>query len=231
MAKKKKETTEKEPLTKEVKKKRNQIVSLETDYQIAKIDEMLQDFPKYLQQRADEFAKEFGNYIEKNSMSGAFVPEDASRIPYFELTQHTFKPIIKVAGVSPAYSPDQIAIAFDFYAMCTEKMNEYAIYIPKLSDFCRMLNISTQKFKEYKDSTSNEQMREICYMIEDYCASVVDDSALSGRVDKIYAMFHQKSSNSRRDNDPVVNNTFVQNNNIVSDNQLKDWERKFITPE
>lgn len=229
MAKKKQEQTEELALKKEVKKKRNQVATLTTDLQIAQLDEMSKNFPKYLQERANQFAKELEEYIERNSMSGSFVPEDASRIPYFELTQHTFKPIIKVAGISPLYSADQMAIAFDFFMQCTEKMNEYAIYIPKLSDFCRMLNISTQKFKEYKDSTSNEHMREVCFMIEDYCASVVDDSALSGRIDKIYAMFHQKSSNSRRDNDPVVNNTFVQNNNIVTDSQLNDWEKKFIT--
>ena len=233
MAKKKKETTEKEPITKEVQKKRNEIVTLSTNMQIEKLDEMMKDFPTYLDERAKEFAKELEVYIEEKSMSGVYVPEDISKLPYMELCNHTFKPIIKTAGVSPIYSPEQIAIAFDFFSKCIEEMNKYEVFPPKIADFCRMLNISTTKFKEYKEA-NNEQMREVCCMIEDYCSSAIDSIALSNRFDKSttpYAMFYLKSVHGRRDNDPVVNNTFVQNNNITSESQLKDWERKFLSPD
>ena len=233
MAKKKRETNE-EPITNEVKKKRNEIVTLSTDMQIEKLDEMMKDFPKYLDERASEFAKELQSYIDEKSMSGDYVPEDISKLPYRELAQHTFKPIIKTAGISPLYSPEQMAIALDFFAMCIEEMNKYEVFAPQLAYFCRMLNISTNKFKEYKDRSNNEQMKEVCCMIDDYCSSTIDAIALSNRFDKSttpYAMFYLKSVHGRRDNDPIVNNTFVQSNNIVSDSQLRDWEKKFMTVE
>lgn len=234
MARTKKETTKKEPLTKEVQKKRNEIVTLSTDMQIEKLEEMMKDFPKYLDKRASEFATELKEYIDDKSMSGAYVPEDVSKLPYRELVQHTFKPIIKTAGVAPLYSPAQMAVALDFFAMCIEEMNKYEVFAPQLAYFCRMLNISTNKFKEYKERSNNEQMKEICCMIDDYCSSTIDAIALSNRFDKStvpYAMFYLKSVHGRRDNDPIVNNTIIQSNNIVSDSQLKDWEKKFITPE
>ncbi len=228
----KKKTTEKEPLTKEVQKKRNEIVTLSTDMQVEKLDEMMKDFPKYLNERANDFTKELKEYIENKSMSGVYVPEDISKMPFLELSQHTFKPIIKTAGVAPLYSPEQMAVALDFYAMCIEEMNKYEVFPPQLQQFCRMLNISTNKFKEYKERSNNEQMKEICCMIDDYCTSTIDLIALTNRFDKStvpYAIYYTKAVHGRRDNDPVVNNTFVQSNNIVSESQLRDWEKKFMT--
>ena len=217
-----------QPITKQIQEKRNEIVLKTTDYQLVKIDEMAEKFPKYLQKRADKFAKEYMEYIEEHSQSGSFIADDDGKIPFFELTQHAFKPIIKVAGATPAYSADQMSIALDYYMDCTEKMNQYGIYIPKVEDFCRMLNISTKKFKEYKESSNDPNMREVCYLIEDYCTAITADAAMSAQIEGKYAMFHQRSSNYRRDNDPIQNNTFIQNNGVLSDSQLNDLMKRYI---
>lgn len=208
---------------------RNKVSDLSLEVQEQKLDEMTKKFPKYLEKRAGQFTKELQTYVDSHSQSGVFIPDDLSKLPFLELKQHTFKPIIRIAGVSPMYSADQIAIALDFYSACTLKLNQYGVYVPKITDFCRMLNISTTKFKDYKDSSNDERMREACAMVEDYCASFVDDAGLGGQVDTKYAQFHQKSANNRRDTDPPQNNTFVQNNNIVSDKDLRDLEKKHLS--
>lgn len=229
MAKKKTEKKEtNQVLDRKNQKIRNEVAAYSRDMQVDMLDKMLSEFPAYLDERSKEFSKELAEYIDNHSESGSYLPEDATRIPLLQITQHAFKPVIKVAGISPKYSADQLAIAFDYFAQCTLKLNEYYIYIPKIADFCRMLNISTNKFKDYKTTSSSEEMREICYMIEDFCSSIVDDAAFNSRIEKTYAIFHQKFSNSRRDNDPVVNNNFVQNNNIMSEKEMADVMKKYI---
>lgn len=210
-------------------KTRNEVVTLSREMQTEMLDEMLAKFPQYMEKRSKEFAKELNSYIEKHSEAGSFLPEDATKIPMFELAQHAFKPVMKSLSVSPQYGPEQIAVAFEYFAQCSLKMNDYYIYVPKIADFCRMLGISTNKFKSYKETSSSEEMREICYMIEDFCSSIVDDAAFNGRIEKTYAIFHQKFSNARRDNDPVVNNNFVQNNNIMSDKEMSELMKKYIS--
>lgn len=213
---------------KEFAKKRNEVADVSLEIQEQKMDLMIKDFPKYLDKRATQFTKELKKYVDDHSQSGVFIPDDLTKMPFLELKQHTFQPIIRVAGVSPTYSADQMAIALDFYSNCTLQMNNYGIYVPKVPDFCRMMNISTVKFYNYKNSSNDERMREVCAMVEDYCASFVDDAGLGGQVDSKYAQFHQKSSNSRRDSDPPQNNTFIQNNTVMDDKQLYDLEKKYI---
>lgn len=222
-------TKERPKINKEFKEKRNAVAKASKELQVEKLDDMLQRFPEYLEGRAIQFSRELADYVKKNGISGEVMPEEMTKIPLIELTQHTFQPVIKVAGVSPKYSADQLAIAFDFYAQCTLKINQKYIYIPKIADFCRMLNISTHKFKEYKETSTNEEIREVCYMIEDFCSSIVDDAAFHGRIERTYAIFHQKFSNSKRDNDPISNNTFIQYNNIMSEKEINDLMKKYIT--
>lgn len=218
----------KKKLTNEVKKKRNEIVVAATDLQLQQLDEMSKNLPAYIDKRREEFATQLEKHIEENSAAGTYMP-DGSKLPFFEITEHIFKPIIKVAGFSPTYSADEIAIAFDFYMQCTEELNKYDMYIPQKHDFCRMMNISTDMFNNYMTTSNDEQMRETCKKIEDYCSSFVDKAALAGRFGKsIYPVFYQKSVNSRRDNDPIQNNTFVQNNNIVTDKEINDLMSKYL---
>lgn len=202
---------------------RNELVIQQARFQELKLQEMKEKLPRFLNKRRKQFAKEFDEYVKKNTIDGdVFIPEE-NRIPMFKIIQHTFKPIIKVAGLSPSYSADEISLAFDFYMDCVEKLNEAHPYTPKKEDFCHMINISTNTFDRWQTSHSDENMRNVCDKIQDYFVARVADGAFCGQIDKIYAMFHQKSSNKQRDNDPVQNNTYVQNNTIMSDDQYRDF--------
>ena len=209
-------------LTVEQVAERNELFVQQSHFQEMKLQEMKAKLPRYINKRKKEFIKEFQEYKDKNTFEGEFFPEER-RIPMFKVIQHTFRPLIKIAGASPAYSADELAVAFDFYADCVESLNDTAPYIPKIEDFCRMLNISRKTFDRYQNSTSDENMRAVCDKIQDYCVARLADGALSGQIDRIYSMFHQKSSNKQRDNDPVQNNTYIQNNTIMNDDQYKEY--------
>lgn len=201
---------------------RNEVFVQQNRYQELKLQEMKQKLPRYIKKRQKEFANEFIEYKNENTVGDQFCPDEI-RVPMFKIIQHTFRPLIKVAGGSPTYSADEMAIAFDFYVDCVEKLNEAMPYPPKIEDFCRMINISRNTFDRYQSSSSDENMRNVCDKIQDYCVARLADGAFSGRYDRIYSMFHQKSSNKQRDNEPVQNNIMVQNNTIMSDDQYRDF--------
>jgi len=209
-------------------KKSNEFeVSLQTnEYQLKQLDEMKANLPRYLRDREKEFAKKLKNYIDLNSFEGQYVP-DNNKIPLQSVTEYVFKPIIKTSGaLYPNYSANEMAVAFDFYVKCSNKLNETSVYIPKIQDFCRLLNIPVKKFRDYQKNSTDESMRNLCEMVQDYCVARTADGALLGIIDKVYSMFHQKSSNEQRDNEPIQNNILVQNNTIMSEEQFKELQSK-----
>lgn len=206
-----------------------EIVNKKTsEYQLQKLDKMKKKLPQYIKDRQKAFAKDLSEYINNGDEDEEQFINVKETIPLFKITENVFKPIIKVAGAyTPQYSSDEVALIFDFYVKCTDKLNETYIYIPKIQDFCRLLNISVNQFRNYQKSSSDENMRTICDKVQDYCVAKTADGALYGSIEKYYAVFHQKSSNQQRDNDPVQNNILIQSNNIISDEQLRELERKF----
>ena len=220
------EKTKKE--NKEVANIKNYVVKKTTEYQLQRLDELKKKLPYYIKNRKKKFAEEYDKYMQEHCVDGVLIP-DPNKIPMFDLIQHTFSPLIKIAGASPMYSADEFALAFDFYKGCAEQLNKEGVYAPKIEDFCSLINISRNTFNRYQTSSSDERLREVCNIIQDYCTARISDGAFSGNFEKVYSIFHQKSSNKQRDNDPVVNNTFVQNNTILNDEQYNELASKFLS--
>lgn len=207
---------------------RNEIVTKTTQYQIQQLEDMKKDLDKYIKKRKKKFSKEYRDFVENNTFEGEMTPI-RDRVAMNELIQNAFSPLIKVAGISPAYSADEMSLAFDFYIECSSKLNQTAFYVPKVEDFCRLINISKGTFERYRTSSADENMREICNKITNWCSARLADIAIYSKDKAIttYAIFHQKASNNLRDNDPVQNNTFIQNNNIMTDEQFSALANKF----
>lgn len=210
-------------------RQKNDIFVEQQLFQKKQLEAMKKNLPRYIRKRKKEFAEKFEKYVEDNQLAGQFFVEEG-KIPFLPVIQHTFKPLIKVAGISPAYSADELSVTFDFYVDCCEKLNETGAYFPKIEDFCRLANISKSTFENYQNTNPDENMREVCNKIQDYCVARVADSSFASKDKAIvtYSIFHQKSSNKQRDNDPPQNNILVQNNNIMSDEQYNDFRDKFL---
>jgi len=205
----------------------NAVVEKTSQFQIQKLEQMKKKLPRYLKKRKEKFADEYIRFVEDNTMNGILVP-DETKLPMYSIIQHTFSPVIKIAGVSPAYSADEFAIAFDFYKECSEVLNKTGMYTPKIEDFCSLINISRNTFDKYQQTSPDENLREVCEKIKDYCVARTSDLAMGSKDKSVvtYAMFQQRSSNKQRDNDPVQNNTYIQNNNIMTDEQFNDLAKK-----
>lgn len=220
--------TQDSSLTVEKQQERNEIVIKSSEYQIKKLEQMKKGLKRYINKRKKAFAEEWTQFLDENTMDGQLMPV-IDKVPMSEIIQHTFAPLIKVAGFSPAYSADEMAIAFDFYVECSNELMKTSYYIPKPEDFCRMINISTATYEKYKTSSSDENMREVCNKIQDYCVARTADTAFASKDKAVvtYSIFHQKASNKQRDNDPVQNNTYIQNNTIMTDEMFRDMDSKY----
>ena len=207
---------------------RNLIAKGTSEYQIKKLEQMKKGLKRYINKRKKTFAEEWVKFKENNTMDGQLIPA-IDKIPMNDIIEHTFAPLIKVAGFSPAYSADELALAFDFYVECSKTLNDTGYYIAKIEDFCRMINISKATFEKYQTSSSDENMREVCNKINDYCSARLADTAFASKDKAIvtYSIFHQKASNKMRDNDPVQNNTYIQNNTIMTDEMFRDMDSKY----
>ena len=208
-------------MTQEPEMTRDIVLKATEKYQMQKLESMKKSLPRYIKKRQKQFALELQPYLNES-----FMPEP-DKIPLLDITENVFKPIIKVAGAfSPTYSADEMALAFDFYVDCVKKLNKISAYTPKIEDFCRLINISKNAFGRYQRNSPDENMREMCDKIQDYCVARTADGAFTGRLDNKYAMFHQKASNNQRDNDPVQNNFLIQNNTIMSEEEFKELANK-----
>ena len=196
-----------------------------TQYQAQKLSEMKEKLPKYIKKRKKQFLKEFADYKDKNTIDGNFIPED-NKIPMYNIIQNTFSPLISYGSISPSYNADEMWLAFEFYRECAKKLNETTIYVAKIEDFCSLINISKNTFDKYQTSSNDENMRDVCDKIQNYCVARTADGAFVGYLDKVYSIFHQKSSNKQRDNEPIQNNILVQNNTIMSEDQFKELASK-----
>jgi hypothetical protein len=196
---------------------RNEVVELTQSAQIEMLEKMRLDMPKYITQRKEQFVqslKEYG-YLKSDAEDDDMVIVDEKKLDNLELISNTFEPLIRVAGKSPKYTVDNIALAFDYYKYCFVELNKYGIYEPSKEDFCRLLGISTHAFSGLKNGNSLE-MREICCQVEDYICSIINQKALQSKVDRVVAIFTQKASFGRRDNDPIQINNYTQNNTTIS---------------
>lgn len=215
-------------LTNEVREQRNEIAEETHQYQLQKLEEMKADLPKYIKTRKRKFAKEWKEFQDEHTEDGQLLPT-IDKVPMSEIIEHTFAPLVKVAGISPAWSADEMWLAFEYYSQCSIELNKTGYYLPKIEDFCRLINISRKAFDRYQTSSQDENMREVCNKIMDYCTARTADEAFISK-DKAmvqYSIFHQKSSNKQRDNDPIQNNTYIQNNTIMSDEMFRELDDKY----
>lgn len=215
-------------IKKEDVSKRNEIVEKTTEYQLQKLATMKRNLPRYINKRKREFAREWVKFQEENTMDGQLIPS-VDKNPLDEIVEHTFAPLVKCAGQTPSYSADELALAFDFYTLCANELKKTSHYLVKIEDFCRLVNISRSKFDNYQKTSPDENMREVCNKIQDYCTARATDDAvfIKDKAVTPYIIFHQKSSNKQKDNEPIQNNTYIQNNTIMTDEMFKDMDSKY----
>lgn len=89
------------------------------------------------------------------------------RINPLIITNYFFKSVNPLGSKTPLYSPEQLAIFFDYYAFLVTQVNaNIGDYLPTLTGFCKFIGISTGVLRNLKNS-SDADMREIVNKIYD----------------------------------------------------------------
>lgn len=214
------------PVTKKTVQKNNAVVEYTRDQKLQLLEEYKAKLPEYLEERKKEFLDLLPAHKEKVAVDdmGNQFPVPDKKMDIMELYQYTFSPMIRVAGTSPAYSEEQIAMVFDYFKYVISEANKVALFPPTKESFCSLLGISTHKMNGMK-STGSEEMRDIIMQIEDYISNFLTVGGLTGKVREITAIFTQKSSLGRKE-ETEVQPLFQQNNTIVSPDQFKEMMKR-----
>lgn len=97
-------------------------------------------------------------------------------------------------GATPKYSPDELAIAFEYYQQFIETINTRVVYPPTKKNFCSLLGISSNIYDSYRESDIPD-MQEIMARIDDY----ITDNALAlaqiGKLKEITTIYRTKAEN------------------------------------
>ena len=187
-------------------------------------DKFLSNPEPFYQEKEEQVAKlieRYGDLQEEDLENGVITKKDYS----IQLSYYISKPIIPANNQVPAYTPNALKFANEFYwEKVVLPLNERMLYIPMLSDLLHMLNISTFTFNKYATNGS-EEMREACQMIYDQFISYYQRNGLQKNIDSIMSMFVLKTTYKQRENDvpQVVNNVAVISPNEVIDKMARQY--------
>lgn len=192
-------------------------------------EQMLVEFSKNIPSEIDKREKEFMKELERFEMAhtnekGIVIAGE--QFDTAEFVDNAFKPIIRVAGMSPKYSADNVYMALDYFKQCVKKINKYGLYIPMKEDFCSFLGLSTSRFNDFKKGNDLE-MREVCQQVEDYLASQLSQAGLVGKSEKLTNMFYQRVSLNRVEPREAERVSTVTNNFILNDEAFRELARKY----
>jgi len=205
--------------------KKNELIVTARDKQLQVIEAAKTKLPKLFKKRAKELASEIEKYNIRVVQDGELIDSNEQLL---DLCEYAFKPIINTNGTMMAYNHNELAVGFDYYRQIVKKLNKNGnFYVPTKEDFCRLMGISTDTLLSYRNSNV-EEMREICAMINDYLASIYTQMGLTGKIEKLTAMFYQKSALGRKETSIEQLPQQVTNNIVIGDSELKDMLSKYL---
>lgn len=125
--------------------KKNQLIDIENFYVNGKLDNM----EKIVELKKKEIVKKIAEFQSQENY-------EAKMNPYL-VSLYFFKTINPLTSVEPEYSAEKLAIVWDLYMYLIEQVNmNICIIQPTISNFCKFAGISTNTFKNYKNSGTRE---------------------------------------------------------------------------
>lgn len=100
-----------------------------------------------------------------------------------------------ITAVSPKYSPDELAILFNYYQEMIEKINERAYYIPTKKQFCSFCGISSIQYNNWLRSEDPDRA-DIMQKIDDYITDTMLTSAQNKEIDNVTTIFRTKAEHN-----------------------------------
>ena len=130
-------------------------------------EQMLVEFSKNIPSEITKREQEFMKQLEKFEMAhtnekGIVVAGE--QFDTADFVDNAFKPIIRVAGMSPKYSADNVYMALDYFKQCVKKINKYLHYTPSIITLNTELKSASSKVisPDLKSPSSKHNLSFIC---------------------------------------------------------------------
>lgn len=142
-----------------------------------------------------------------------------------KLQKDLFEPLTEISSSVKKYSAVELLIVLEFYSDQIEKINEKTLFPPQLEQYCRLLGISTNTFKQSYLNSNDDSLRNAAQQVVDFISMTLSYGGMTRQIDNAAQIFVQKSSLNRKDNEqPVVNNN--TNNLIITPEEFKEQLKK-----
>lgn len=97
-------------------------------------------------------------------------------------------------GPIPKYSTEELALAFEYYQLYIEKINEVTVFAPSQKNFCGLLGISSSQYNLWRESEETER-REIMNQVDDYITDMSLQLAQMGKIREVTTIYRTKAEN------------------------------------
>lgn len=142
-----------------------------------------------------------------------------------KLQKDLFEPLTELSSSVKKYSAVELLIVLEFYSDQIEKINEKTLFPPQLEQYCRLLGISTNTFKQSYLNSNDDNLRNAAQQVVDFISMTLSYGGMTRQIDNTAQIFVQKSSLNRKDNEqPVVNNN--TNNLIITPEEFQEQLKK-----
>lgn len=192
--------------TKEREEMNTQILTVR-DYQEQIVQSEIKKIKFYIKQREDEIGK-----FLKNSKKAKEI-EEINGLSIFTINKYLFCPLIPNTGIINKYTETELLAVLDFYADKLEEVNKITVCPAQLETYCRLLGISTNRFKSDYLKSNFDSLRNAAQQVIDFVSSSLSFGGMTRTFDNTSQIFAQKTTLGR--NDKSGDDNKPQNNVLI----------------
>lgn len=177
-------------------KQKNDLVELEQFYTNGKVDNILANIEKEKEKIVEDMIK-YASDKEKPCKWDKEGYPIAYKVDINPVVVNNmfFKPIVSIGSIEPEYSPEKLALVFDYYCDLVAEVNDKIGNFPSsLTSFCRFAGITFTYLRKLRNS-SDYNMRVIVEKIYDQIGDSNVTMSQMGMVRERTTIFKMKSQN------------------------------------
>lgn len=208
---------------------KNEIKDLEQFYTNGTVDNLLE----HIEEQKEKIVADMIEYSNQKIIPYKF-DKDGNPIAY--KTQYNplvvnnmfFKPIVPIGSIEPEYSPEKLALVFDYYCFLVAEVNDkIGNYPSSLTSFCKLAGISFAYLRKLRNS-SDMNMRIIVEKIYDQIGDTNITMSQLGIVSERSTIFKMKSQNEMIEKEqPKININITEKPDLELINERINKYKKF----
>lgn len=159
------------------------------------VDGTLSNLDEIIEKKKEILIKKIENYNQEHLITKYSKKGESYEVVNLNpiiLQNYFFKSINPIGNREPKYNAEKLAIVFELYSDIVEGINsKIGNFVPNISSFCLFAGITTQTFKNYKNSQDID-LRTVYEKINDYCFNSNITLAQTGNLSEKSTIYRMK---------------------------------------